>query len=294
MCGSEIRLKDHFCSSCGAQLTQSARPETRSLLARPETFSAAGIFMLVLGALVGVFGYFIGIIPILALGLGSLLLGVIILSLPEPTASKTGRLIILSSLPSLLDIDALIEDLDIGSRGIYIPVSGFGNVPKVLLPIKESTPPLLPPARLTRSRRVFLTLGKSENERGILLNPPGGEVVSALENLLQVDLSTIKMDEFAARIGFGFETLNISSRAVALESVGTAVRVDVRSLSIADLEERLRSEAPRLIAQIGSPVTSAIAAAISKVTGNHVRINDSNFDGSRLRVSLEVLESGSV
>ena len=246
--------------------------------------------MLVLGALVGVFGYFIGIIPILALGLGSLLLGVMILSLPEPTASKTGRLIILSSLPSLLDIDALIEDLAIDSRGIYVPVSGFGAVPKVLLPIKESTPPLLPPFRLTRSRRVFLTLGRSPNERGILLNPPGGEIVKALENVLQVDLSTIKLDEFAARIGFGFETLNISTRTVNVQVDGTTVRVDVRSISIADLEERLRSEAPRLVAQIGSPVTSAVAAAISKVMGKHVRINDSNFDGSRLTVALEVLE----
>lgn len=249
--------------------------------------------MLVLGALVGVFGYLIGIVPVLALGLGSLLLGVMVLSLPEPTASKTGRLIILSSLPSLLDIDALIEDLDIGSRGIYIPVSGFGAVPRVLLPIDESTPPLLPPIKLTRSRRVFVTLGRNPNERGLLLIPPGGEIVTALENVLQVDLSTLKWDEFSARIGFGFETLNISTRAVNVQVDGMAVRVSLRSISIANFEERLRSEAPRLVAQIGSPLSSAVAAAVSKVTGKHVRINDSNFDGSELIVALDVLEGGS-
>jgi hypothetical protein len=249
--------------------------------------------MLVLGVLVGVFGYLIGISPILALGLGALLLGVIILTLPEPTTSKTDRLIILSSLPSLLDIDALLEDLDIESRGIYIPISGFGAVPKVLLPIKESTPPLLPPVRLTRSHRVFLTLGRNQNERGILLNPPGGEIVRALENFLQVDLSTMKLEEFATRIGFGLETLNISTRTVDVQVDGTAIRVSLQSISTTDLEERLRSEAPRLVAQIGSPATSAIAAAISKVTGKHVRINDSNFDGSRLTVALEVLEGAS-
>jgi hypothetical protein len=249
--------------------------------------------MLVLGALVGVFGYFIGIIPILALGLGALLLGVIILTLPEPTTSKIDRLIILSSLPSLQDIDALIEDLDIESRGIYIPVSGFGAVPKVLLPIKESIPPILPPVRLTRSRRIFLTLGRNQNERGILLNPPGGEIVRALENLLQVDLSTMNLDEFGTRLGFGFEALNISTRAVEVQVDGAAVRVSVQSISTANLEERLRSEASRLVAQIGSPIASAIAAAISKVTGKHVRINNSNLDGARLTVALEVLEGGS-
>jgi hypothetical protein len=180
--------------------------------------------------------------------------------------------------------------LDIESRGIYVPVSGFGTVPKILLPIKESNPPLLPPTKLTRSRRIFLTLGRNQNERGILLNPPGGEIVRALENFLQVDLSTMKLDEFATRIGFGFETLNISTRTVDVQVDGTAVRVSVQAIFTANLEERLRSEAPRLVAQIGSPVTSAIAAAISKVTGKHVRINDSNFDGSRLNVALEVLE----
>jgi hypothetical protein len=100
----------------------------------------------------------------------------------------------------------------------------------------------------------------------------------------------MKLDEFATRIGFGFETLNISTRTVEVQVDGTSVTVSVQSISTANLEERLRSEAPRLVAQIGSPITSAIAAAISKVTGKHVRINESNFDGSRLTVALEVLE----
>ncbi len=249
--------------------------------------------MLVLGAMVGVFGYLIDIIPILALGLGSLLLGVMILVLPEPTAAKTGRLVMLSSIPSLLDIDALIEDLDIDSRGIYVPVSGFGTVPKVILPIKESSPPILPPSRLTRSRRIFLSLGINPNDRGIILNPPGGEIVKALESILQADLSTMKMDEFSARIGFGFEALTISTKTVNVQVDGTTVRVSVQSIFTAHLEERLRLQAPRLITQVGSPVSSALAAAVCKVLGKYVRINESSFDGSTLIVVLEVLEGGS-
>jgi hypothetical protein len=140
---------------------------------------------------------------------------------------------------------------------------------------------------------VFVTLGTSPDERGILLNPPGGEIVKALENCIQSDLATIKLEEFARRVGFEFEILNISAKAVNIEAKGTVVRADLRSISLPDLEERLRIEAPRLVRQIGSPLVSALAAAICKVTGKYVRISDSNLDGSRLMVTLEILEGES-
>jgi len=236
-----------------------------------------------------VFGYFIGIVPVLVMGLGALILGLMLVFLPEPMSSKAGMLAILCSLPSLLDLESLLEDLDIAPRGIYIPVAGFGAVPKVLIPIAESALSVSPPSRLARSGRVFIALGRDTKQRGILLRPPGAEIISALENHLQLDLSTIKLDELSARLGFAFEMLGISKRMVGVQVEETAVRVQMSLVSLVDLEERLRSEAPRLVEQIGSPLTSAIAGAISKVTGKYVRLNGSSINGSNLIVTLELL-----
>jgi hypothetical protein len=242
-----------------------------------------------LGTLLTVFGYFIGIVPVLVMGLGALILGLMLVFLPEPISSKAGMLAILCSLPSLLDLESLLEDLDIAPRGIYIPVAGFGAVPKVLIPIAESALSASPPPRLARSSRVFIALGRDTKQRGILLRPPGAEIISALENHLQLDLSTIKLDELSARLGFAFEMLGISKRMVEVQVEETAVRVQMSLVSLVDLEERLRSEAPRLVEQIGSPLTSAIAGTISKVTGKYVRLNGSSINGSNLIVTLELL-----
>ena len=269
----------------------------RHLITRPTDLTAAGIFILILGALFGFFGYLIGIVPILALGLGALILGVMILFLPESLSAKAGRLATVASLPALLDMEALIVDLDVSSRGVYIPATGFGVSPKVLVPLRDSAIEALsslPRARLTRSRRVFVTLGTGLYERGVLLYAPGGEIVHALESCLELDLGTIKLDELAARMGYGFENLGLTNRSVSIRQEESTVRFQMNLMSMVDLEERLRSEAPRLVEQIGSPLTSAVASSVAKVTGKFVRILNSNIDGSSLAGALELLEDVSI
>jgi hypothetical protein len=196
-------------------------------------------------------------------------------------------------MPALLDIEALIVDLDASSRGIYVPTTGFGAVPKVFVPLRDSALTalaLFPRSKLSRSRRVFVTLGTGFYERGILLYAPGGELVQALESCLQLDLGTIKLDDLAGRIGFGFEMLGISKREVLVRQEASTVKFEMNSVSLVELEQRLRAEAPRLIEQIGSPLTSAIAAAVAKVTGKSVRVLSTTVTGSSLAGSLELLE----
>ena len=246
--------------------------------------------MLVLGSILTVFGFLLGVVPVTASGLGALILGVMLVFLPESTSVRAGRVAILVSLPPLLEIEAFLKDLDVGSRGIYIPVAGFGAVPKVLVPLKDSTSAAYPPTNLARSNRVFITLGRNPNERGILLYAPGGEIVSALENCLQLDLATVKLDDLAGRMGYGFDMLGISKRTVAVEVEKTGVSVQMALVSLADLEQRLRAEAPRLVEQVGSPLTSAVAAAVSKVTGKYVRVDNSTVDRSNLSITLTLSE----
>jgi len=284
MCGLDVDAEDNFCRTCGAQLASPHLRTTGLRIIQPKSFALSGIFLLVLGTAVTVVTYLEGIIPIVALGLGCILLGVMTLFIPESTSFRAGRLATLSSLPSLTAIDALIKDLDIWPRGIYIPAKGFGAVPRVLLPLSDA--PFAIPPGLARTSRVFVILGKNSNERGILLVPPGAEIVSALENCLQTDLSTIKLDDLEARLGFGLEILGISKRTVTVKVAERVATVQVGATSLVDLEEQLRAKAPRLVTQVGSPLISALAAVVSKASGKYVRIKDSTMDRSKLTVTL--------
>jgi len=166
----------------------------------------------------------------------------------------------------------------------------------VLVPLRDSALAalaLFPRPRLSRSRRVFVTLGTGLYDRGILLYAPGGEILQAVESCLQLDLGSIKLDDLAGRLGFGLEMLGIAKREVLLRMEESTVKFELNLLQLVDLEERLRSEAPRLVEQIGSPLTSAVAAAVAKVTGKFVRVLSSALFGSKLAGSLEILEEAS-
>ena len=149
VCGSDILAEDNFCRSCGVGLTRSEVDHTTS----PKFWNAdrqisIGIFLSALGAVIGILSYFMGIVPMLAFGLACFLLGIMALYLPERSSGIAGRLALDLSLPSLLNIEKLLEDLDLDERGIYIPASGLGVCPKVFVPMAETPATRQPPVGL--------------------------------------------------------------------------------------------------------------------------------------------------
>lgn len=244
--------------------------------------------MLVSGGLLSGFGYLMGIIPLLALGLGALFLAVMILFLPESPSFRANRLATMSSMPSMMNLEALIEDLDVSARGIYIPVTGFGLIPKVFVPMVESEPVLLPSLQLAASNRIFVTVGSNPRDRGMLLLPPGGDILSAIENSMQIDLAAVQGDDLEHRLALALDVLGLS-RKTTVRSEKDSVNVEMDLTAFLEVEEKLRATAPRLVQQIGTPLTSAIASAISKASGKYVRLNSSTLNDSKMSVHLKLL-----
>jgi hypothetical protein len=240
-----------------------------------------------MGALVGLLSYLMGIIPMLAFGLASFLLGILVLYLPERRGSIAGKLATDSSLPSLLNIENLLEDLDLDEKGIYIPASGLGVCPKVFVPLAETQATRQPPVGLVSSRRIFVTVGENPEDRGVLLDAPGSQIMIALERSLRTDLSKMKSDDLGAALNSGFTALGIA-KVTNIEHQDTMVRIQVELTDLVDLETRLRNVAPRLVAQVGTPVTSAVAAAMSKATGKYVTVKSTVLDLPNKRVSISL------
>jgi hypothetical protein len=228
-----------------------------------------------------------GVVPMLAFGLASLLVGILVLYLPDRRGSIVTGLATESSLPSLLNIENLLEDLDLDERGIYIPASGFGVCPRVFVPLEDTEATRHPPVGLVSSRRIFVTVGKNPEDRGILLDAPGGQILVALEQSLRTDLSKTKLDELGAAINSGFKALGIAKSA-NFETDNTSVTIQSELTALIDLETRLRNIAPRLVAQVGTPVTSAVAAAVSKSAGRYVTFKSAILDLPNKKVSVNL------
>jgi hypothetical protein len=288
VCGIDILPDDNFCRKCGAQLV---RPETDQTAVRGFTYAdrqvSIGIFLTIIGTIVGFLSYLMGIVPMLAFGLASLLVGILVLYLPERRGSIAARLATESSLPSLLNIENLLEDLDLDERGIYIPASGLGICPRVFIPLVGTEATRHPPVGLVSSRRIFVTVGKNPEDRGVLLDAPGGQILVALEQSLHTDLSKTRLDELGAAFNSGFRALGIAKSA-NFEADDSSVKIEIELATLIDLETKLRNIAPRLVAQVGTPVTSAVAAAVSKAAGRYVTFKSAILDLSSKKVSVNL------
>jgi len=288
VCGSDILAEDNFCRRCGVELVRSEiGHKTSSRYGNTDRQVSIGIFLTATGALVGFLSYLMGIVPMVAFGLASFLVGVLVLYLPERRASIASRLATDSSLPSLLNIENLLEDLDLDERGIYIPASGLGVCPRVFVPLAQTQATREPPVGLISSRRIFVTVGNDPEDRGVLLDAPGSQILAALERSLRIDLAKTKLDDLGADLNSGFKALGIA-KLTNFEHQATIVRIQMELTGLLDLETKLRNVAPRLVAQVGTPVASAVAAAVSKTTGKYVTFKSSVLDLSDRKISINL------
>jgi hypothetical protein len=231
------------------------------------------------------------IVPILAFGLASFLIGIMALYLPESDRSIAGSFAADWSLPSLLNIENLLEDLDFDERGIYIPTSGLGVSPKVFVPLSLTPATRKPPLGLVSSRRIFVTVGKNPEDRGILLDAPGSRILAAVERSLRIDIANAKLNDLQADLNSGFKTLGIAE-VTSFENQDDTVRIEMRLSSLVDLEEKLRNLAPRLVVQVGTPVASAAASAVSKASGKYVTFKSAVLNLPERKISISLKLSG--
>ena len=286
-CGADVLAKDNFCRNCGAEIIWlGARTETHQTFARADRRVPLGTFLAFFGGIVGFLSYLMGIVPMLAFGLAALLVGIMILYLPE-SESLLGSVATDSIISLLLNLENLLADLDLDETGIYIPASGLGVPPKVFVPLALTPATKSPPLGLGQSHGVFVTVGKNPEDRGVLLDAPGAWIVTALERSLHVDFARAPFEDLKVDLDFGFKALGIG-RVVSLERRDATVEVEVELRGLADLETKLRDLTPRLSTYVGTPAASAVAASLAKATGRYVMMKSAVFDLPNRRINITI------
>ena len=258
--------------------------EPRRALKRTDSRIAVGLLLVVVGAVLGIPSYMMGIVPMLALGLASSLIGIMVLYLPG-SASVSTSVLTDSALPSLLNIEKLLQDLDLDERGIYIPVAGPGIAPRVFVPLAVTPSTKRPPLGLAHSRRIFVTVGKNPEDRGILLDAPGSGILSDLERSLHLDFARVPLSDLGSELDSGFRALGIA-KLTSLVHQDASVRIEMELTKLFDLEAKLMSLTPRLSEHVGTPIVSTLAAATSKATAKYVKIGSAVFDLPRKKVNV--------
>ena len=236
------------------------------------------VLLLVCGAAFCVLFYFIlDSIPLTAVGTSMLILGLVCFALFRglPNISpETGTLLLEAGMEN---INALIEELGLRTKAIYLPSSRTGSGrPQALLPIS----PKVDMEKLNRKlpQRLIVKFGEGDESMGLLISTPG----------------SVSVDLLASAEANGAEGVEyyLKSVLVGVLDVVSGVSVEQRNDKEFDVKLsglRLNHSNTLVYQWLGTPVASIVASVISESIDRPVSIIEEIQNKRHVSIRLGVL-----
>jgi hypothetical protein len=239
-------------------------------------YQILGLGLAIAGAMFAPIAYFlIASVPLTAIGISAIMLGLTSLALANarPYISPEASEIILKT--GMENTAALLEELGLRNKAIYLPSSLRGGRPQALIPLKDT----IEVARIRDKipGRLIVRYGNNPEDMAIAVTTPG----------------SIKLD--------GLD-LNVGSTPTEIESAMTYVLTGLldlaNSVTVNMLENRINVEVngARLYYKdiwyyrcLGSPIASIVATIACEALGKPIRIADESYERGKSRILLEVL-----
>lgn len=241
-----------------------------------SSYTRIGAALLLAGALSAPVFYFVaGSIPLTALALSAMLLGLIavLLSRSLPTLPPRAAEVLLDA--GLENLAGLLEELGVDSRAVYLPAQTSGGKPRALIPLHQDSHQL----QLSRQlpARMIVEFGPAPEDVGILISTPGTTVAEFLET--PPGPGSADLEAALARLLIG--TLDV---AASVQVTRDNDEVVVRAAGV-----RLDHQDSRASRVLGSPVASVAATVVAEGTGRPVIVLNEELAGRTLVVRLEIL-----
>lgn len=248
--------------------------EEKQLTKNP--YRILGFGFCVAGAIFSPVSYFIvGSVPLTAMGLSSIMIGFTALALSRVRPSLSPE-----SCESLLkagmeNISALIEELGLKSKAIYLPSSMRAGLAQAVIPLRDDGD-----IRQIKGKipgRLIVRYGTNPEDMAIAVSTPGSINISMLQP--KPGPTAPEIEAAASYVLSGLldladsVTVNLSDNYVNAEVSGS----------------RMHYEDIWFYHCLGSPLASIIAAISSEALEKPVRILEEKHNGGKSRVVIEVL-----
>jgi len=217
----------------------------------------------------------IGSIPLTALGISTTILGAVTSALgrEQPKIQPELSLILLRS--GLENISAIIEELGMRSRALYLPSSMNEGRQAALIPLHSN--PELPRLEKAVPKRLIVKYGQSPKDIGFLVATPGSYITEMLES---------KIGSTAGELEAA-----ISSVLVGVTGLADAVRVAIDDSRVRAevINPHFEHEDLLVYEILGSPLASIVASIISEALEKPVMIDNETHEKDRSLIELKVL-----
>jgi hypothetical protein len=219
------------------------------------------------------------------IGLGLTFWGALLLFI-SPTKYVKASLLDSTAFSSLINIDQIITDLNYMGKAVYLPPRYIKALKGGMVYIPSKKDLIIPPVEEVAKEKVFL-----ENPKGICLAPPGLGLVNLYENETGKDFAEVTLNYLQNNLPKLFvEGLEIA------EDLEINVEDNMIQVRITEpIYKNLRKEARKLsnvYNQLGCPLVSSIAIALTRTTGKPVIIEKNELfeDGKIIETYYRILE----
>jgi hypothetical protein len=262
----------------------------------------ASVAMLGLGAATLLLAIFYNSTLLTFVGLGLAFWGAVLLyARPERYARQA--VLDVSVAPMIEALNQMIRELDYRGDPVYLPPKYFEDPEntKIYVP-KQRDADLPTPEQIQKPESQLFT----KTPRGMLLTPPGAELVNLFEEKLQTsftrtDLKYLERNlpklliedlEIAEDMQIDLPnsdgTIRANDAAAPAQTKNSTVHVKITTSTY----NRICKETAKTPSSIGCPLCSAIACAIAKASGKPVTIEETKIDedGKTIETSYSLLE----
>ncbi len=242
-------------------------------MAYRSSFHILGICLLVSGAFLALTSHFVlSFVPFTALGISTIILAAISFALARGQPRVPPEISSMLLEAGLDNTAALIEELGIGSKAVYLPSPLAGGSPRAFLAVSPRDSP-----RIERAlpNRLIVRYGRRPDEMGILVTTLG---TAAVRRFAHLGLEGTDIEGSLSSVMTGSTDL---AEGVRVVQEGPAVNVEVRG-------PKLDHRRMKIFENIGSPIASVVASVVAECTGSPVTITGEEAGGGKHVVRLNV------
>jgi hypothetical protein len=211
--------------------------------------------------------------PLTALGISAVMVGAVAFAISrgQPKIPTQASAILLQS--GVENISALVEEIGLKSKAIYVPSSISGDKPKALIPLEEN----LVLEKKVLPRRLVVKYGSKPGAMGLLLITPGSAVGGLVE--AKSDCSAGDLESSISSVLLG--TVNLAD--------GVRVTMDADRIVIEVVNPRLEAGNMWVYESIGTPIASIVASIAAQVLDTPISITSEVPSKGKIVIELKVV-----
>ena len=243
---------------------------------KKNPYRLLGIGLTIAGVIFAPVAYFIlNSIPLSAIALSSIMIGFtcIALASARPQISPEASQLILET--GMENIAALLEELGLSNKAIYLPSSMRTGNAQALIPLSGEMDILRIKGKIPG--RLIVRYGDNPGDMGIVVTAPGGTGLNKLD--IKPGPTSSEIEQAVTYVLTGL--LDLANSVEVHASDG--------QMNIAVNGPKLHYENVWYYRCLGSPIASIVASIASDGIGKPVRIKEESYRKGKSMIQLEVL-----